>query len=50
VGLKGGSRGRRCFSSTLLPKAIEGSIEDDSHDVTGGREEWKKLGMPEGSG
>lgn len=40
--------GWRCFLSTLLPKAIEGSIEDDNNDVTGGREEWKKLGVPAG--
>jgi hypothetical protein len=38
------------FPQHFLPKAIEGSIEDDSNDVTGGREGWKKLGMPEESG
>jgi hypothetical protein len=38
------------FPQHFLPKAIEGSTEDDSNDVTGGREGWKKLGMPEESG
>ena len=38
------------FPQHFLPKAIEGSIEDDSNDVIGGREEWKKLGIPEESG
>ena len=31
------------------PEAVEGSIEDaGDNDVTGGREGWKKLGVPAG--